>query len=184
MHVLTAEPLPQTLLLPLSKDTHGSRVVDALWQHCEVGRKESLARELMAHEEELSADFYGRIVLRNCNIAHYKKKQAAWQEVQNAADKRRQLFQDIISEPEAGTSAGPVGVAGGRGTGKRRRGQQSSRKEEGYTVSGEKEANLAASDASKKKKSRRKSDIKTEIPVKRKLPLFEVGQLLITMLLS
>lgn len=89
--------------------------MDALWRHCEVGRKEGLARELLAHEEELSEDFYGRIVLRNCNIAHFKKKQAAWQEVQEASDKRRQLFQDIISDPDAGTSAGTVGVSGGGG---------------------------------------------------------------------
>ena len=159
MHILTVEHVTrflQTFLLPLSKDSHGSRVVDALWQHCEVGRKPSLAQELMAHEQELSADFYGRIVLRNCNIAHYKKKQAAWQEGQKVADRRRQLFEDIISEPEA------VSV-GRKGTGKKRRGQQSSQldKDEGH------------SSESKKKKSR-----SVEIPVKRKIPLFEVRELL------
>lgn len=47
-------------------------------------------------------------------------------------------------------------------------------------MTGMKQAKLAASGASKKK-SRRKSDIKT---AKRKIPLFEVRQLLLTVLLT
>lgn len=37
------------------------------------GEEGELAQELMSHEEELSADFYGRIVVWNCNVAHYMK---------------------------------------------------------------------------------------------------------------
>jgi len=40
-------------------------------------------------------------VVRNCNVAHYWKKQSAWQAEQQAAERRRGLFQDIFSEEDA-----------------------------------------------------------------------------------
>jgi hypothetical protein len=58
-------------------------VVDVLWRQSEVQRKQ---------------DFYGKIVLRNCNTSHYKKKQAAWQDGERATERRRELFQDIIED--------------------------------------------------------------------------------------
>lgn len=86
--------------MPLCKDKHGSRVVDAVWRHSEVAKKEELAEILLTNEEELTGDFYGQIILRNCNISHYKKKQAAWQEQQRVTEKKRQLFQDIIEDEQ------------------------------------------------------------------------------------
>ena len=80
----------------LCKDKYGSRVVDILWRQSEVQQKQELAEQLIPHEEELSANYYGKIILRNCNISHYKKKQAAWQDVERATEKRRELFQDIL----------------------------------------------------------------------------------------
>lgn len=80
----------------LCKDKHGSRVVDGLWRQSEVSRKEVLGKLLLAHEEELSSDFHGSIVLRNCNIAHFKKKQAGWLEQQRAAERKKELFQDLL----------------------------------------------------------------------------------------
>ena len=82
----------------LCKDKHGSRVVDMLWKQSEVQHKQELAEQLMAHEDELSANYYGKIILRNCNISHYKKKQAVWQDAERATEKRRELFQDILED--------------------------------------------------------------------------------------
>ena len=82
----------------LCKDKHGSRVVDVLWRQSEVQRKQELAEQLIAHEEELFANYYGKIILRNCNISHYKKKQEAWRDVERATEKRRELFQDILED--------------------------------------------------------------------------------------
>ena len=87
-------------LLPLCTDRSGSRVVDAVWRHCEVKRKNTIAKKLLGLEEKLASDFYGRIVLRNCNVAHYKKKQATWQGDQRAVGHRRDLFRDIVSTDE------------------------------------------------------------------------------------
>ena len=52
----------------------------------------------MAHEDELLANYFGKIVLRNCNISHYKKKQGTWRNMEGAAEKRRELFQDILED--------------------------------------------------------------------------------------
>ncbi len=85
-------------MVHLSKDKHGSRVVDALWRNCEIVHKDQLAQSLLSCEEELSNEFYGQIVLRNCNIAHYKRKQDSWREEERVEDKKRALFEDIIGE--------------------------------------------------------------------------------------
>ena len=86
--------------MALCKDKHGSRVVDVVWRQSEISKKEELAEILLTNEEELMGDFYGQIVLRNCNISHYKKKQASWQEQQRVMEKKRHLFEDIITEEE------------------------------------------------------------------------------------
>lgn len=88
----------QRSLVMLCKDKHGSRVVDMLWKQSEVQRKQELAEQLITHEEELSVNYYGKIILRNCNISHYKKKQAVWQDAERATEKRRELFQDILED--------------------------------------------------------------------------------------
>ena len=70
---------------------------DMLWRMSEIGKKEELATVLLAHEEELTANFHGNIVLRNCNIAHFRKKRAGWLELQKTTDKRREIFHDILT---------------------------------------------------------------------------------------
>ena len=80
----------------LCKEKHGSRVVDVLWRQSEVQRKQELAEQLITHEAELFANYYGKIILRNCNISHYKKRQAAWQDVERATERKRELFEDIL----------------------------------------------------------------------------------------
>ncbi len=88
----------QPCLVALCTDKHGSRVIDGVWKNCEIGQKESLAQELLAHEDELISNFYGRIVLHNCNITHYKRKQVAWKERERGVAKRREEFRDILED--------------------------------------------------------------------------------------
>ena len=105
----------QGSLVVLCKDKHGSRVIDVLWRQSEVQRKQELAEQLIAHEDELFANYYGKIILRNCNISHYKKKQAAWQDVERATERRRELFQDILGEKACKEHSGTkVGKKRGR----------------------------------------------------------------------
>lgn len=72
--------------------------MDTIWRNSDVSSKENLAEKLLAHHTELSDNFYGRIVLRNCNIGHYKRKQTVWQGKEEAVDKTRQLFHNILEE--------------------------------------------------------------------------------------
>lgn len=77
-----------------------------MWGRSQIPRKEELARLLLAHEEELAADFYGSIVLRNCNIAYFRKRQVGWQEEQLAASRKRDMFEDILGEGGAVVGVG------------------------------------------------------------------------------
>ena len=117
-------------LLPLCTDRSGSRVVDAVWRHCEVKRKNTIAKKMLVLEEKLASDFYGRIVLRNCNVAHYKKKQAVWQGDQRAVAHRRNLFRDIVSTDEitgVGKSDDTLRKRGG-GEGKKNTGRKAAKR--------------------------------------------------------
>ena len=92
--------------MTLCKDRHGSRVVDVLWRQSEVQQKQDLAEQLIANEEELLTNYYGKIILRNCNISHYKKKQQVWQSVERAIERKRELFRDILDSDLQGRRAG------------------------------------------------------------------------------
>ena len=67
-----------------------------LWRQSKVQQKQELAEQLIAHDE-LFTNYYGKIILRNRNISHYKKKQAVWQDVERATERRRELFHDILN---------------------------------------------------------------------------------------
>jgi len=102
------------------------------------------AKELLAHEDKLSSDFYGQIVLRNCNVAHYRKKQSAWQAEQQAAERRRGLFQDIFSEEDASN----LGRSGEKNDKARSKGRRAKRKmESGTTVKRKRKIPLFESDS-------------------------------------
>lgn len=88
----------------MCKDKHGSRVIDAVWRSSDIAVKESLAEEMIANENELADNFYGRIVMRNCNIVHYRRKQtvSCWQDkTTTAATKTQRLFNDILKEDKS-----------------------------------------------------------------------------------
>jgi nucleolar protein 9 len=101
----------QPYLVSLCKDKHGSRVVDSIWRSSDIATKEGLATDLLRYETELAEDFYGRIVMRNCNISHYRRKQEVWQEKIAVAAKTRELFHDILEEEETDAVAVGTGLA-------------------------------------------------------------------------
>ncbi len=70
--------------------------MDSLWKTQDLEKKSDIAKVLLAQEDKLSADFYGNIVLRNCNIASYKSQQGEWAEAQRQAGKKKELFQDLL----------------------------------------------------------------------------------------
>ena len=84
--------------MKLSKEKHGSRVVDCCWKHTEVKDKQLIANELLKGEKELADNYYGKFVLRNCNIEYYKKKGDLTEASFNSKEKVKKMFSDIIDK--------------------------------------------------------------------------------------
>ena len=75
-------------------------MVDALWQQITVKKKKEMAAMLVAHEEKLSADFYGSIILRNCSIAGFKSNHDIWLKDQAHSQLNQEESQSLL-EPSA-----------------------------------------------------------------------------------
>lgn len=58
-----------------------------------------ITKELLKHERELSASFYGKHVLKNCRAEQYKKKRDAWRSKEQQNEKTRERFADILATP-------------------------------------------------------------------------------------
>ena len=89
----------QGYFVKLSKEKHGSRVVDCCWKHTELKDKQLIADELLKAEKELADNYYGKFVLRNCNIDYYKKKGDLAEGSFNSKEKVKKMFSDIIDKP-------------------------------------------------------------------------------------
>ena len=90
---------PQGYFVKLSKEKHGSRVVDCCWKHTELKDKQLIVNELLKGEKELADNYYGKFVLRNCNIEYYKKKGDVTEGNFNSKEKVKKMFSDIIDRP-------------------------------------------------------------------------------------
>mmetsp|Transcript_21219 Transcript_21219/g.63204 ORF Transcript_21219/g.63204 Transcript_21219/m.63204 type:complete len:348 (+) Transcript_21219:1363-2406(+) len=88
----------------LSATKFGSRVVDKCWAASEIKRKEIIATELLKEEAMLKDNYFGRLVLRNCKIDYFKRKQDGWAESLNANDRKRKLFQEFL-DPDTAAEA-------------------------------------------------------------------------------
>ena len=60
--------------------------------------KEAITRELAQSELQLKGNLYGRIVLRNCGVEHFKRKDKTWHEREQKAAKKRKLLEEILEE--------------------------------------------------------------------------------------
>ena len=78
--------------------------MDACWASSEVATKKEIALEMLEKEDELKDDYYGRFVLRNCQIDTFKRKQGVWQEAQETSSKTKQLFGDILDQRHGSSS--------------------------------------------------------------------------------
>ena len=84
----------------LACEKQGSHVVETCWQQAGVKYKEVINKELAQHEHHLNSNFYGRIVLRNCGIEHYKRKDASWHEREQRVAKKKKMLEEILEERE------------------------------------------------------------------------------------
>lgn len=95
--------IPQGTYSKLSCEKGGSRVVEACWRNAEVNYKRAITEELALSEQQLKANFYGKFVLRNCGVEHFKRKDKSWHEQEQKAAKKMKLLEDILEERVDGT---------------------------------------------------------------------------------
>lgn len=84
----------------LACEKQGSHVVETCWRQAEVKHKEAITQELALSEQQLSSNFYGRIVLKNCGVEHFKRKDKTWHEKEQKAVRKRKLLEEILEERE------------------------------------------------------------------------------------
>jgi len=82
----------------LACEKQGSHVVETCWRQAEVKYKEAITEELSHSEQQLKGNMYGRIVLRNCGVEHFKRKDKTWPEGELKAAKKRKLLEEILEE--------------------------------------------------------------------------------------
>lgn len=77
-------------------------MVEACWRNAEVSYKKAITEELAQSEQQLKANFYGKFVLRNCGVEHFKRKDRSWHEQEQRTAKKMKLLHDILEEPADG----------------------------------------------------------------------------------
>lgn len=82
----------------LACEKQGSHVVETCWRQAGVKYKEAITQELALSEQQLNGNFYGRIVLKNCGVEHFKRKDKTWYEKEQKAAKKRKLLEEILEE--------------------------------------------------------------------------------------
>ena len=71
--------------------------MDSCWKHSELKDKQLMVSELLAGEKELTDNYYGKFVMRNCNIEYYKKRGCLKEAGSySSIDKVKRMFSDIV----------------------------------------------------------------------------------------
>ncbi|XP_063803028.1 nucleolar protein 9 [Pseudophryne corroboree] len=84
--------------MELACNKYGSRVLDRVWNVSTMGVKEEIAQILVERLRELQNDPIGHHIARNFALTHFVKRRKDWQEHQQAENKRRKLFADILDD--------------------------------------------------------------------------------------
>ena len=74
--------------------------METCWRQAEVKYKEVITQELALSEQQLTSNFYGKIVLKNCGVEHFKRKDKTWHEKEQKAARKRRLLEEILEERE------------------------------------------------------------------------------------
>ncbi|XP_075047934.1 nucleolar protein 9 isoform X2 [Mixophyes fleayi] len=88
----------RTRSMELACNKHGSRVLDRVWNVSTMGVKEEIAKKLVERLRELQNDPIGHHIARNFALAHFVKRRKDWEEHQQAENKRRKMFAEILED--------------------------------------------------------------------------------------
>ncbi|XP_044128677.1 nucleolar protein 9 [Bufo gargarizans] len=84
--------------MELACNKYGSRVLDRVWNASSMGVKEEIAQKLVERLRELQNDPIGHHIVRNFALTHFVKRRKDWQEHQQAENKKRKMFADILED--------------------------------------------------------------------------------------
>ena len=87
--------------MKLSCDKQASHVVETCWSHVDKSHKELILQELLQDEHKLTKDFFGSKVIKKCGLEQFKRKKGNWNEREEKANKKRQMFDEILHEDES-----------------------------------------------------------------------------------
>lgn len=73
----------QGTLTKLACEKQSSHVVETCWRQAEVKHKEAITQELALSEQQLTSNFNGRTVSKNCGVEHFKRKDKTWHDIRN-----------------------------------------------------------------------------------------------------
>ncbi|XP_066465128.1 nucleolar protein 9 isoform X1 [Eleutherodactylus coqui] len=82
--------------MELACNKYGSRVLDHVWNSSTLGVKEEIAQKLVERLQELQNNPIGHHIARNFALSHFVKRRKDWEEHQQAENKRRKMFADIL----------------------------------------------------------------------------------------
>ncbi|XP_053560980.1 nucleolar protein 9 [Bombina bombina] len=84
--------------MQLACNKYGSRVLDRIWNASTMGVKEEIAQKLVERLRELQSDSVGHHIVRNFALTHFVKRRRDWEEHQQAENKRRKMFAEILED--------------------------------------------------------------------------------------
>jgi hypothetical protein len=80
----------------LAADKSASHVVERLWGASKTELKSLIMSELAAAKKRLEDVAHGRLVLRNCRVHEFERRQDHWIQEEAAVERKRAYFADLI----------------------------------------------------------------------------------------
>ncbi|GAB5586639.1 Nucleolar protein 9 [Umbelopsis nana] len=96
----------------ISMDKFGSHLMDQCWKVADIDMKAKIAQDLVNHEFDLSKNFFGKYILRNCNIDHFKRKREEWVEREKGIERKKDMFKDILGDTSLPATKAAQAAAG------------------------------------------------------------------------
>merc|ERR1719509_374361 len=85
-------------LVGLACSKHGSRTVDALWQHSSPKLRRAMVEELAPRTDVLNSNKFGKFVATKCLLAVYRRSKEDWRKVVEREGRVEDLFTDILGD--------------------------------------------------------------------------------------
>lgn len=86
----------------LSCDKYGSRVLENIWKLSDIVIKRTIASILVKNSDQLTANNYGKFILKKFDIKKFETRLEDWEQFQKTRSNKRKLFAGIVSNTKSG----------------------------------------------------------------------------------